>query len=251
MMSVPAASSSAREMTQWFQPAVYGISLLSTEEKLITRQEVYDAAKKVVTQARNDRKKKKTNPVIMFYFCGHGLSEGLGWNLYLMPGDFVANPETKDATQMAELTIHAGELYDELTKDHTFPVVALFDCCYEGSDKKLDLQNFAYQESLLKVAELANTVADVLRVMNQFKEKNAVVFSAAPGTLAETVPSPLNETENVGPLCRRTMLLAKQPSPVSWKQWIDTLQSATLDSQTAPAITFWEGHEKQNQLIRE
>ncbi|MGY2134471.1 caspase family protein [Hymenobacter sp. HD11105] len=240
--SVPSAAVSARMMHRQLRTihASYSDTLISTPAKLITRQAVIAACTKLIQRAKTER---KPNPLLVFYFAGHGVSEGLGWNLFLMPGDFCYKINS-DLPKLSDQALYAGDLYDAL-EAAKLPFVLLLDCCYEGKQQDISTKEFEYQQSLLQMAELAKSSMAIVRKMNEFEEVNPVVFSTTPGRLTETVPLPGNSRLKVGPLCRRSMLAWQKLGPtttsVSLAEYISWLTKEDVDkNNNSHPLTNWD-----------
>jgi hypothetical protein len=235
----PSANRSAQLMGQLFDSfGGRGQKLLSTSTSYITRQKVLAAIQKMIRTAQQEKKK---NPLLIFYFCGHGLSEGFGWNMFMMPGDFRYNPARLDAVQLAEKSLYAGDVYDALEKAK-IPFMMLLDCCYEGDEEKVRVQDFAYQESLRQVAQLSKDAMGIVRNMNEYHEPNPVVFSTPPGTLAEVVPHPTEGVgKSIGPLCRRTLVSLQRKATPTLAEYVTLLRAPALDGKTGAAVCHWTG----------
>jgi hypothetical protein len=244
----PSANRSAQLMGQLFDSfGGKGQKLLSTSTSYITRQKVLTAVGKMISTAQQEKKK---NPLLIFYFCGHGLSEGFGWNMFMMPGDFRYNPARLDAGQLAEKSLYAGDVYDALEKAK-IPFMMLLDCCYEGDEEKVRVQDFAYQESLRKVAQLSADAMGIVRNLNQYHEPNPVVFSTPPGTLVQVTPHPTEgASKSIGPLCRRTLVSLQRKATPTLAQYITLLLAPTLDGETRAAVCHWTGASFGNNLLK-
>ncbi|MBO0360707.1 caspase family protein [Hymenobacter sp. BT186] len=239
---LPAAATSARQMVKLLGSSrvAYLDSLISRPNSLVTRAAVLTAVRKLSTRALREH---RPNPLLIFYFAGHGVSEGFGWNLFMMPGNFTATITGRNAVSMGELAVYAGDVYDALAETK-LPFVMLLDCCYEGQDEKATLRALANQQTFQQVAALAQASMAIVRKMNEFAEPNPVVFSAVPGQLAEAVPLPGGKPgKRVGPVCRRAMLASAQAAeqPLTLDRLLLALTSPVLD--TAPksvAISNWD-----------
>lgn len=234
---LPSATTSARQMQRLFNTfgAAYSDTLLSTPTRFVTQLTVESAINRLIVRVKKDR---KPNPLIVFYFCGHGISEGFGWNLFLIPGNFRSRIAGKNAADLSDITIYAGTILDRL-ESAKLPVLAMLDCCYEGKDEIVRTQDFAYQQSLYKVAELAKDVQGIVRKLNEFAIENPVVFSTTPGQLAKTVNVDINGSRlTVGPLCRRALLTTQSKTLDSF---VNHLISPTLAARPDDqALTNWD-----------
>lgn len=66
--------------------ARYGILLLSDENHFISRNDMLKALIDLKHRSRNDA---SSHPVIVFYYCGHGLGDAYNKYLYIPPGNLV------------------------------------------------------------------------------------------------------------------------------------------------------------------
>lgn len=239
---LPAAATSARQMVKLLRSrqAVYVDTLISRKSTLVTRKAILAAVKRLSARARQD---KNPNKLLVFYFAGHGVSEGFGWNLFLMPGDFHAKIKGRTAAAMAEVSVYAGEVYDELEKAK-LPFMMLLDCCYEGRDEQGTLKVLAHQQAFQPITEVAQAAMGAVRMLNQFVEPNPVVFSAKPGNLAPTVPLPGGKPNvEVGPVCRRALLAQAQlgNAPLTLERLLTALTNPALDpAEKSVALTHWD-----------
>lgn len=216
--------------------AVRGIELSGMQHSLVRRQDVFTALDELIATARLG-----SNPFILYYFNGHGIGEGLGWNLFAVPGDFVGPWPAEDLSVLTDKTLYAAEVVDRLN-DSGIPYLAIFDHCYEGEE-----QSFEAGALSQEAAQNLNDVLAVMRYMNQFHTDSPVLFSASPGTVVSAVadPHPDFGDRSVGPLARRLLLAiaAHEETGTDLDGLVSALTDAagqTLDPVTQPAITFVE-----------
>ena len=241
---VNGARRSARYMFELCQSKanVNGEILRSEPGRYITKTNVLDALDRVIAMAK---KSVGNNPLIVFYFCGHGVSEGIAWNQFLVPGNFTGklknnSSETfnKPVIDLADELIYVGEITDKIDNSG-IPYVCLIDACYEG--KAEDFSSLTKVMSEKPVQNLRD-IAAILQVLNQYRGENAVVFATAPGTTTKVVDDPTVEGTYVGPLCRRmklieAMLPGKQE--MSLKEVMTLINDDNFDRPTSSAITHW------------
>lgn len=249
--NIKAAINSANNVSKVLNQSnsVYGKTILSSASEFVTRNKVMEAVNDVVRRIKNDKKK---NPFLIFYYCGHGISEGIAWSLYLIPGNFTLNPSANQADKMDENTVSIPLIFDDVSKElPKLPFMIIADCCYEARDIKPELDKLKeYNSGLKEVMNLSKDVANILRFGNEFHDKNSVLFSTKPGTTVKTVANPLNKSgEMIGPLARR-LLMAYQKDSLSWKSMVNLMIDVATDAQTQPAITFWQGSVEENFLIK-
>jgi hypothetical protein len=179
------------------------------------------------------------NPLLVFYFAGHGVSEGLGWNQFLIPGDFVyrKDPKTLTVEDLRDTTIHAGTLVDAL-ESSGLPYAAVLDTCTTGTPTELTSPLLtASTNTSLGSAQAA------VRALNEFRDPNPVLFSATPGSDVPLAPDPRNPNSvlSVGPLGRRILIAfdrrASSHRDLSLATLVFELGNAAFDATTRPAVT--------------
>ena len=115
---VNGARKSARYMHELFSEKAGGTGtmLRSEQGKELSREAILNAFKKTIATAK---KSKAKNPLVVFYFCGHGVSEGIGWSQFLVPGTFNekppnigADPIALDLDYLADKLIYVGDITD-------------------------------------------------------------------------------------------------------------------------------------------
>lgn len=216
--------------------AVNGIELTADDGNFVTTGDIEKAIGRV---AATIAAQKPTNPLFVFYIASHGMSEGIAWSHFSIPGDFGyrGDPDKLDIDKLSNSTLYAGSLVDELEKLH-IPFLVLLDSCYDGKEKHF--------EPTVLSAEATRNLNDVgaaLRVMNEFRDTYPVLFSTTPGQSVATVTNPLapDSQVNIGPLARRFSLATKQRladgQHLSLSTFIRDMTSSQLDSVTKPAIT--------------
>jgi Caspase domain len=231
------ANKSARAMAERFQRAGarFGVVLTSEDGRFISLPDIRSAIDRVTAAVRAE---KPSLPLLLFYFAGHGISEGVGWNHFSVPGTFVyrgklaqMNPES-----LSKKTLHAAALADRLDR-LKLPYVVMLDTCYEGTP--VDFQSPVLTAPAI---ESLRNVAAILRFTNEFHQSNPVLFSTAPGTLVPTAPDPTDpQSDPVAPLARRAMILldatSKAGRDLTLASFTQQMGAVELDRQTTPAIT--------------
>ena len=236
--NIAGANTGARELaTRLTQGgALFGVVLTSTRDRFVRTGDVWAAVDAAAARMKADR---RLNPLLVVYFAGHGISEGVGWNHFSLPGDFTYRGELArlDVEGLAKATLHAAAIAERL-KAVGVPYLLILDTCYEG-------QEAGFESPVLSgpAIEGLRNVAEILRFMNQFRQEEPVVFSTVPGTVVSTVQNPANPNGvAVGPLARRAILLleaaAQDRRDVSLDAFVRGLTSRTLDQLTTPAVTW-------------
>jgi hypothetical protein len=243
-VNVTAAANSAGEVARVLDShgAKYGKLLVSKKDQYVTRPLVFGAVQEVLKRIKAD---KPAHPFLVFYFCGHGVSEGLGWNLLMMPGDFVYNIKKNPIDKLAEKSMAVSEVWDAIDLPMPdLPFMLLADCCYEGKDEMPEVKRLQeVDRGFAQAMELTGNVSEIVRVMNQFREDKCVMFSATPGTKVPVVAHPAGAAKgNVGPLGRRLLLAMDNQNAMTWEKLVQMMSRPESDRATKPGVTFWEGH---------
>jgi hypothetical protein len=235
--TLPGANASARLVADILgaHGAAGGIVLTSAERAYVSRTDFMQALAAVGAQLKAAR---PTNPLLVVYFAGHGISEGIAWNHFSVPGNFVYGPplDRLDIEAMAGHTIHAAGVADELDKLGV-PYLLLLDTCYFG--RAADLSS-----PILSPTALRNLsdVAGILRFTNEFHQPNPVVFSARPGTQVPLAPDPRDpDRKSLGPLARRLFFLSQSADAnggvLALSGLVAWLASSALDAGTSAPVT--------------
>jgi hypothetical protein len=216
--------------------AVYGVKLTSEDGSYVTTK---DIGKTIQTVAAKIAADKPSKPLLVFYIASHGMSEGIAWSHFSIPGDFGyrGDPNQLDIDKLSANTLYAGSLVDDLEKLKA-PFLVLLDSCYDGKEKHF--------EPTVLSAEATRNLNDVgaaLRVMNEFRDTYPVLFSTTPGQSVPTATNPLapDSQVNIGPIARRFALSTQQRlaggHTLSLATLIGDLTSPQLDNVAAPAVT--------------
>jgi hypothetical protein len=234
--SIDGVRKSARAVADVFANAGsrYGVLLVSGENQLIGVSDVYSALDKINAKLRSDR---PANPLIVYYFAGHGISEGISWNHFSVPGNLAYRGALSDLDLqvIGDAAIYTADLVDRLEKTK-LPFLVILDNCYEGKARNFN------SPVLSKPAQQSLTQsANVLKFMNEFHDTYPVLFSTEPGTTVTTAPDPRDpspQVTGVAPLARRILIMRKQsPNQVRLGDFISRMTSAQLDGTTKAAVT--------------
>jgi hypothetical protein len=275
--SIPGAVKSAKAFADLMKKggSTFGVTLISDGNRLVTREDVY-AALSHVGEAIN--KSHSPHPLLVFYFAGHGISEGHGWNLFALPGDFVyrGGNIARDLPALEHASVNAGMLVAHLTEMHVRFMV-LLDTCYEGvptrwawtathlvadpskinTDCSQDITGLC-ANLLLKMGPIIrmelgmaqgiagfNKMDEPLRKANRFENTDPVLFSTEPGTTVSTAADPRDSDPRataVAPLARRAMLVLDpvfgQRGSLSLEDFLLRMKSPDLDPVTQPAVSY-------------
>jgi len=229
--------------------AAKGRIVLSTDTRLVTKKRLFAEIDSVKAMIKKDRPK---NPFFILYYCGHGISENLAWNQYLIPGDYTYIAGTKKFDDINKHLIWLGDLADTLKK---LPYMIMVDCCRkEEADNEFPEKRMRYFFSDQNV-ETFKTIVGALRYINEFHQSSPIIFSIVPGQSAPTVDIPdkqkvaawkLDTSLQIGPLCRR-MLLAMNAidngRTISISSFVRMITDSLFDSGSPTAVSFYESEE--------
>jgi len=250
---LPEANFSATVMAKVLQKyaTAKGITLQSTDKNMLTKKRILSA---VDSLGRLLAKAPSKNALLVVYYCGHGISENLGWNQFLIPGNYTKIAGTKKIDDLTNDLIYLGDITDKLDKLNKRYVV-LIDCCRkEEVDNSLPEARLRYFFDERKLENLRSMVA-VVKFINEYHSINPVVFSIAPGELAPTVDLPdiaivkslnVQDVFQVGPVCRRLLLTLQSATrgPLSLSDIIKGLIDPALDRDQSPiSVSFYRKEE--------
>jgi hypothetical protein len=221
-----------------------GSMLRSEAGKPLTKSMILQEIRTIIKLAR---KSKAKNPLLLFYYCGHGVSEGIAWNQFLVPGDFIKKPKNLSTdplalnlTELGSELLYLGEVTD-LLSESGIQYMCLIDACYEGKE-----ENFSVLENYMSpiAAQNIKDIARVLRFTNEYHSNNPVVFATAPGTMTKVTVDPLfPEGTSIGPLCRKLMLISNKVEELETLSMMDVvmlLSDHTFDEKTIEVISNYE-----------
>jgi hypothetical protein len=247
---LPEANTSAQLMEGFFSNAVgaKGILLNSANHQYITRRRLFTSLAALDRQIRADH---ASRPFILFYYCGHGISENMAWNQFLIPGDYTHIPGSKGFEELSRDLIFLGDITDFFEK-RKYPYMALIDCCRkEGKDSALPEKRLSYFFDSQNLQTFKTVVAG-LKYLNEYHQTSPVVFAIRPGLQAPTVPRPAalpftvpNMADETGPICRRSLifyqdLLKGEARAAGIADYIKALTSNDLDPLSPVSVSFYE-----------
>lgn len=221
--------------------------LRSSENRLISRSDVYSA----LSELRDRIDKTPGSDFVVLYIMAHGYGEGIGWNQFLQPGDVgmtklgeAIDINQYDVEVLATQLIYVAEIVDALKKSGA-RYMLLVDACYEGSEAAISSPVFSSD-----VEQNIRNIFAILKAFNQFRGRDAVVFSAEPGKTVQTVAIP-NATgalkgQKVGPLARRLLIALEKladDGSISLNALVSSLRNPDLDTVTSNAISFYTDEE--------
>ena len=211
--------------------------LVSTASALVSRNDMLAAVDATVTDARAQRK-----PLIVVYLAAHGVSEGLGWSQFSIPGPMTYEGELATLARREAIELHAvaaGDLVDRLKKSGS-PYLLILDNCREGREPG----DAGVRETLgTQGVMLIDAVRQGTRMANQFRGPNPVLFSTEPGKSVPTAEHPDHPLTSIGPMARRILLWSRRhpaPGALSLTTLVADLSDPVLDPDTIPASTHAE-----------
>jgi hypothetical protein len=216
--------------------AIFGVLLTSNVDRRLAVG--LPDIKAAIERIRSELQKVPVKDVLLvFYFAGHGISEGIAWNHFSVPGNLVFRGAIGDLSidELALKTLRAASLVDDLEQLGVRYVV-LLDNCYEGTETSFE-SPFLTGQAIKNLSDTSTT----LKFINEFHQGNPVLFSTKPGTAVKPVKDPTDPHSVVGRLARRLVLTiddaARSHGVVSLADFVHSMTSSTLDPVTSPAIT--------------
>lgn len=219
-----------------------GELLVSEDYTFITKEKLFNGLKEAI---RNAKKLKLRNPLFVFYYCGHGFTNGELQAMFIPPGDLTRNPKKFTYEEWLENTISPVEIR-EILEESGLRYMIILDCCYEGdlkeaetlNPKLVDLIGFEIMDDLMKESY------KIIIVMNQMSGPDPVLFSAISGKSVPIVKYEFSDgIKKVGQLCRRMYKIFNEKlkdSGVTLSDFMVMMQYDDLDTETSPAISYWE-----------
>lgn len=209
--------------------------LTSTATAVVSRNDILAAVDAVVAEQR-----QSPDALIVIYIAAHGISEGLGWSHYSVPGTMTYHGEVEALATREGIdrhTLATAELVDKLEQSGRHFLLIL-DTCREGQER----DNAGVRETLGDAGvTLIDSVRQATRQLNQFRGPNPVLFSTTPGSSVPTAMDPDDKFASVGPLARRMLLWSKRKGAIrSLEGLVGFLINSASDAETAPAVTFAE-----------
>ena len=248
--NVPAAVESTHRVKTLFDSngAIGGEILISEEEtfNFITRKKLFEGLKDAL---ENAKAKNTPNLLFVFYYCGHGFTNGELEAMFIPPGDLHVDPSTLDSESWLNRMISPIEIR-EIIEDAEIPYMIIMDCCYEGEEKPLERMNptTATLMGLDAALELEDQVIEIVRSMNRMIGPDPVLFSTLSGNFVETVKFPFTDgNKEVGPLCRRMHIVYQKLENLENFTLMDfmyMMQSDELDSITHKGVSYWYDQEE-------
>jgi hypothetical protein len=244
MENIPGAAKSAEAVAYLLERggSTFGVTLVSDSSHFVGRDDVFQALSRVYNEIV---KTHPARPLVVFYFAGHGVSEGITWNHFSLPGNFAYRGDLSEivslhATELESIAIYA-DTWVPWMMQRAVPFLVLLDTCYEGTpgdfywkpvfprpdddrpcptdpigaafcaDLKKRLSPYSkFDDQMAETVKGFNGLADNFRKSNRFENTYPVLFSTEPGSTVQTVADPFNPDPRetaVAPLARRAMLI--------------------------------------------
>lgn len=234
---ISGANKSAREVAERLLRggARGGVLLTSDPRGLVSTEDVESAIERTAEQILRDGSDR---PLLVFYFAGHGVSEGVGWNHFSLPGTFLFSGRLSDQTVegLASAGLPASKIVEKLDRTGARYMIVL-DTCYEGQPAEFDTPVLSGP-----AVESLKAIADILRFVNEFRQENPVLYAVAPGALARTVQDPFRPNSTVvAPIARRLMIVLDRAErdavSLTLADVVRELGSPALDPMTMPVVS--------------
>lgn len=164
----------------------------------ITRSQILEQIEGFVAEVRK-RSRPERPTMVVFYYFGHGLADGITKNGFLVPEAFVDDPSRK-VTDVAPGLVRVKEVVDRLSAASD-RILVLADACRSHQFEDRQLQR-AWREGLDQHADIAGILAAIQDESGIFGPA-AVVFGGPDGVAAPTVEDKKAGLSATGPLAAR------------------------------------------------
>jgi Caspase domain len=200
-LDIPDANLSAHGITRYLRwaRAVDGITLVSQQSEYVTRDDVLGALGEIARKAKAAR-----DPLVVYYFVGHGASRGEGWSHV----SFVGNYKSSDPVDVApSRAIVETQEIQELLENQDLPFILILDNCYYRQPEGLSPIWQTIQRGMVEAAMIVMDRANRSLRIEHTMDPAIIFYAAKPGLSVQTLPHPSNEFNSIGPLARRLLLL--------------------------------------------
>lgn len=153
--------------------------------------------------------KKRANPqkqtLVVFYFFGHGLADGISKSVFLVPEQFV-DDESRSVPDISDRLVDMADVTREFSEvtDHA---VILTDACRAHVDQAKQLID-AWKDGLQQGSDVSG-ILNALQFASGIYGPTPILFASKDGTLADTVkyPASSNSETRTGPLAAKMRLV--------------------------------------------
>ena len=238
---IPDANLSAREVARALRgaSAVDGVTLVSEKDAYVTPQDIDDAVNEVISRAH-----QANQPLIIYYFIGHGRSEGSTIHHVSVTGNRqqMRSGDALYATMRLRETLSSSKIPYILLMDNCFWRESLnfvvpagfFGASVVPGDSVTGLSS-AIGEGLLgainRIDDLPSGSTDDATVLPRIE-----IYAAAEQETTQTLPHPMSSRYAIGPLARRLLLLlddaSKTRATVSIPRFVARMQDRSFDPES-------------------
>jgi len=240
------ANESSRHVARYLRwaGAVDGITLVSERGHYVMKDDVIGALKKIISKA-----KMAKEPLVVYYFMGHGKSSRPLENHVSLVGDLKKSDSDKGVLS-PRATIETREIARSL-EAAGLPYILILDNCYEGVLAKGALQALAVAEGKAAVKLGVAIERMPLSLEAQKSMLGIVLYAAKPGHFVLTVQHPGDDKDQtnrpkrtIGPLGRRLLLLLdkeiKSEKGLSIGRFLEQMNDPTFDPTSVTGYhTIW------------
>ncbi len=233
--------------------AVAGEIMVSEDFVFITRDKLLKGLKNAIRKAQ---KAKAKTPFFIFYYCGHGFTNGELQAMFLPPGNLTGDLTKFNHEDWLDNTISPLEIR-EMLEASGLRYMIILDCCYEGDLKETEFLN----PSLIKLTgtetfdQLMKDTYRIVIALNQMIGPDPTLFSTLSGkSVAVVTYSFADGIQKVGPLCRRMYKVFEEKmkgNSLMLSDFMVMMEYEALDDQTTPAVSYWSMDENAFNYLRE
>ncbi len=228
-------------------------TLISRERHFLSRENVLGS---VADWTRTVQAAKAINPLLVFYYCGHGFSEGTNYSLFLPPGDLTRDPRKLNAEEWGEVAISPLDIREKMEATG-LPYLILLDCCYEGRQKpdpEMPDQYLIDQTGSQAAMDLWSDMIPILKMLNLMRGPDPVLFATRPGKVVETLLHRFEDGETwVGPLCARSQAVLRAAqlagTALTLQEYVERMVGSSNQVPGGAAFTDWVADERNGNFI--
>lgn len=180
--------------------------------------------------------KKRAYPhkqtLVLFYFFGHGLADGISKSVFLVPEQFV-DDETKSVPDIGDRLINIADITRDLSEvtDHA---VLLIDACRAHTDQAQQLID-TWKGGLQQGSDLGGII-NALQFASGIYGPTPILFASNDGTAADTVKYPVagDPQTRTGPLAAKLRVIFDRVDSEGGGLTLGSLIQS-IESQTGPS----------------
>lgn len=228
-----------------------GLTFISKKNELFSKDILNDALKQLWNTILQER---PVNPLLVVYYCGHGISDTLVGSQYLPSGDCSTLQKTETFQEMCRKNVFIPEITKMLSDlslaERGRMVIPrylfLLDCCrHDTSDPNM------------RIVTDTSDRTSITKYKNPDRTAELVVYSTMDRKEGPVMPLPVlqnpivsgKDTSGIGPLCRKTLILLDKrigtnASGIDLESYVTELLDPSLDQPSGiPSTPYTTGRD--------